>query len=328
MFGRKCIHTLLAIAMLALPSTLLAQSWVGAGQTWLGGSHVSPHAVCSACGKIGSLHDACCDFGAVCSDCCGCQPRWAASANFLWMGRNRADQLGVVFSDIGGTFFNELDVNDFGFNVGGGVSTSLTRQLESGRELEIRYLGVFDQTAPNSAYVDPTIVGFNSVFYLFFGNLGGTDNEYSAEYQSDLHSAEANLSFECRHGFVPFAGIRWMHVGEEFELWEVVAPSNGVLAETRNDLIGAQLGLQKDLWTHDRIRIETIVKLGVSHNSIDLHADEHTGGVPTAVLDRSFGETATAGEVQVTVVWQPYPHLAFRAGYNGLWLNDVAAVAN
>ncbi len=312
--GRSWPAVLLAAVLLAAPSSAVAQSWTAA--------------VCASCGRIADLHNDCCAFGAVCGDCCTCTTRWTASADFLWLNRTRGKDLPLVIADVNGFSIPVLDVKHLGFNVNGGARTRLAKQFESGRELEFIYLGVFDQTARQTVSVDPTVPLLNSVTYRFFGNIGGNDTAYRAEYQSDLHSAEANLRFACWNGFVPLVGFRWLHLSEALELHEVATPGDGARAEIRNDLVGAQLGLHKELWTYATTRIDATLKLGFFQNEVDLYADQHTGGIPVATLDRSFSQTATMGEVHITFVWQPCPYLAIRAGYSGLWLNDVPIVAN
>ena len=51
-------------------------------------------------------------------------------------------------------------------------------------------------------------------------------------------------------------------------------------------------------------------------------------GVPFSALDRDFSRTSVVAELRITYVYQPCPYLAFRVGYSGLWMNDVAIVGN
>jgi hypothetical protein len=222
-----------------------------------------------------------------------------------------------------------MDVSDLSFDVSGGLRTGISRGFDSGRRLELNYLGLIDQTARQTISVDPGIPLLNSVTHRFFGNAGGNALAYQADYQSDLHSAELNLQLNPYNGFVPLVGMRWLYLGERIDLFEVLTPTSGALAELRNNMFGAQVGFHKILWGEGRwLRTELTMKTGVFHNTIDMHGDVHTAVGPSLAIDREFTGTAALGEIHLTTVWQVTRFLKVRAGYSGLWLNDISFAAD
>ncbi|MCG8440433.1 MAG: hypothetical protein MI723_01370, partial [Caulobacterales bacterium] len=56
--------------------------------------------------------------------------------------------------------------------------------------------------------------------------------------------------------------------------------------------------------------------------NIDLHADIQDGVGPLLTLDRGANVTSCSGEIVVSAVWRVNPNVAFRFGYQGLWLGE------
>lgn len=316
MLARSVLATLLVLANLSLAQAASSYSWTAG--------------ICSSCGSLADLHCESGDNGAgVCDHCRPCDTSWSVSAEFLWLGRSRPDAHTLLVTDIGGLQLPSMDIRDLGFDTDGGVRTRIARTWESGRELEILYFGIYDQTGRQAINIDPATAFLNSVTYRFFGSAGGTATAYSAEYQSDLNSAEVNLRLLPRYGLTPLVGIRWLQLTEDLELVETATPTTGAFASVANDLTGLQVGLEADLWNRDdRLRIETSIKMGLYGNDIGLVASEQNAGVPFSALNRSFEQTSTVTEVRMTFVYRPCPYLAFRVGYSGLWMSDLATIGD
>ena len=178
------------------------------------------------------------------------------------MGRTRSRQHTLFVTDIAGLQIPSMDARDLSFDTDGGVRTRIARKLSSGRELEILYFGIYDQSGRQAINVDPATPFFNSLTYRFFGSAGGTATAYSAEYQSDLNSAEVNTRLLPRYGLTPIVGLRWLKLEEQLELTETATPTTGAFATATNDLVGVQFGVEADIWNRaDRMRLETAVKL-------------------------------------------------------------------
>jgi hypothetical protein len=258
-------------------------------------------------------------------DCCSCGPHWKFTADLLWLGRTHADPQTLLVADIGGLQIGLLDASDLQFEISAGVRSQMIVQRPAGWGYELGYLGVFDQHSHRSVSIDPTTPNLNSVTDRFFGTAGGTATAYTVDYQSDLNSAELNLRLGEWWGFVPVVGGRWFRLDEQYEMFETPTPTTGVLSEVTNDLVGAQAGFHKPLWCRGGwFHVETTIKFGAFQNQTDLYADAHDAGGPLVSLERSFEGTSFAAEVHLTAIWQFSEHAAFRAGYTGLWLTDVA----
>jgi hypothetical protein len=257
------------------------------------------------------------------------EPCWEIATDLLWLGRGHAAPEALLIADVGGTQIDVLSASDLQFEISAGVHSELIVHRSEGWGYELGYLSAFDQRARRSISIDPATPNLNSVTYQFFGVTGGADTAYGTEYQSDLQSGELNLRLREWGGLVPVVGVRWYQLTEELELFEAAAPSSGVLSEVDNDLFGVQAGIRAPLWTRGGwFRVETTIKLGLFAIETNLYADTHTAAGPTLVLDRSFDSTAVASEIHLTAVWQVSDWLAFRAGYTGIWLTDVALAAD
>jgi len=238
------------------------------------------------------------DGAGLAGECQGCDvgcpecvdPLWlAVSADFVWLGRSRV-------------------LDDLPFDVKGGVRGEVAFGRPDGRAFEMGYLGVVDQPG------DIVFESGGDTFYLV--------------YESHLHNVDLNYRLNPRWGITPLLGFRWIHQAETFEIEDASTPTSMSFDELRNDLIGAQLGFKVPLWDRGGwFRAEMLMKAGVYHNEMNLRSDFQIGGAALSG-SRNFNTVSYAGEVQLSAVWQINRHLLFRTGYVGLWLTDVAAVAD
>ena len=139
---------------------------------------------------------------------------------------------------------------------------------------------------------------------------------YTVEYISDLKSLELNIQTREWPRFSPMVGFRVLRLEEDFNI--LTAANTGFFTNVINDLYGFQIGGQMLLWQRNRLRLETKFKTGVYYNNMGLRATASNNE-----LLRNSSHAAFVGEANLTLVYQFAPRLAFKAGYQGLWLGGV-----
>jgi len=204
---------------------------------------------------------------------------------------------------------------------------------------EFTYLGVFDWNASSS------VTGNNDL--ALPGDLGFVVNGFtlaesiSAEYGSQLHSAEANC-FRCiaecsdcyaYRRFDWFAGFRYLSLSEDLNLLgfnQNVA--NAVYnVDTDNNLYGAQIGSRmrtfRGCWGW-----ELLGKVGIFANDASqrqLIVDElGVNDFEVRNASASGGSTAFVGELGLSVLRRLSGCCGIRCGYNLLWVEGIALAPN
>lgn len=149
------------------------------------------------------------------------------------------------------------------------------------------------------------------------------------EFTSELQSAEINIRYNALEWLTLLAGFRYIGFMESVDF---TAPAVGLLSiwelDTRNNFYGAQLGADIGLLRmFDRFEVSTGVKAGVFGNDAEWrHAVQNFGSA--VVFENEFGEAAFAGEWFLGGTFRLNDHSAIRAGYQMLWLKDVAMAIN
>jgi hypothetical protein len=149
------------------------------------------------------------------------------------------------------------------------------------------------------------------------------------EFDSQLHSAELNVRHNTRDWLVLMAGFRYVEFAESVDF---SAPSNGRPAiwqfDTGNFFYGAQLGADIGLVRlFDRLEIGTVLKAGIYGNRADWRHQVQSFG-SSVVFVQNFDEVAYVGEATFGGTLRLNDHSAIRAGYQMMWLADVAKALN
>jgi len=263
-------------------------------------------AACEHCGKDGGS--------------CSCHPHWHVAADFVWMGRSRADQQTIIRAPLGGGAPTEsVNVYDLLFEVNGGVRGNVAYDGDNGYGWEVGYLGVFNQPAMSE-------VSDTDMFFDFFGRQPAVaTNAYTVNYESSLHSTEVNWRLCERWRVRPLIGVRWIRHAENFSILDTADVSEDAFADMSNDLFGGQAGLTTVLWDRGGwFRVEGGVKAGLYHDRMRLRArvlDQL--GVQQAGFSQAASSTAFSGEIVLSAVWQFSANASFRVGYQGLWLTNI-----
>jgi hypothetical protein len=256
---------------------------------------------------------------------CEVEPWVATSVELLWLDRSTAGARNVVFAEIAGARVPLVDAGDLLFVVEAGVRVRSVLGEPTGERLELVYAGIYDQTARESATLDPAAVpGLTRMAYPMFGTTQDGAFSYTAAYRSSLHSLEANWGLSSWWRVRPLVGIRCIRQEEVLDIFETNTPHTGSTLRSRNDLLGAQLGAEVGLWDRSRwFRVEAGLKAGVYYDFLHIRGDVHNAGVRLQTLHRDFRNGACAGEINVTGIWQVSSCFSVRLGYTGLWLAEI-----
>lgn len=298
---------------------ILAVAWLSSpmgtaiGQVYT--ASATPSAGCNTCGYVETY--------------CECGPTWRpyATAELLWLDRTQGapnpfviDQPDLLVLN----FVNEGDVSDLLYNAEAGVRGTLGVEHANGNAIEVRYFGVYDQAAN---YISNGTNLFSVMFLDASTNLGVT--RMTTEMRSDFHSGELNWALRRWGRLRPIVGARWFRLSEEWDVFETALPTTGTSAEIDNDMVGGQLGLDVCLWERSGwLRVDARLLGSVLHNNVDLAANRHTAAAVINSFTAQDSRVAYTGQIDLTARWQPTRHFAVIAGYTGLWMENVALVAD
>ena len=176
---------------------------------------------------------------------------------------------------------------------------------------------------------------------------------------TNLYSAEANGRLDLSPRVTVLGGLRWLQLNDELVGWltpadraqpqwkgpclfpvpatsgcalsNVPNPTGGSAviyppfwtASTRNNLYGAQIGVDAKLLEIGRFSIDGLIKAGVFDNS----AEQKTVVSMSKILystQAAANRAAFVGEAELQAKYQLTKALAFKVGYEALWLDGVA----
>jgi hypothetical protein len=151
------------------------------------------------------------------------------------------------------------------------------------------------------------------------------------DYFSRLYTTEANLKNRFNDWLTLMAGFRWAMLAERFEgSYFQPPPVNAATYfwqnQVDNQLYGFQIGGQAVFLDTGRLRIAATAKGGLYGNV----AFQQTTGTPPGAPAVSATDHCVAclGEASFTALWQASEHVAWRIGYQALWLDGVALSPN
>jgi hypothetical protein len=240
------------------------------------------------------------------------------------------------------------------YRAGGRVTVG--RSLgESCWQIDGTYIAVgnWDDSA---AIFDNTSNGVNTgnLFSPFSGfgqplpNHGGFDyNDFvSVRESSQFQSVEMNLRYtvpmphQCLTAKL-LIGMRYIMINEEFDYYshsnlpvlsptssQILGSSVSLATLTRNDLVGPQVGGEFYFYAYPCCWIDVGIKGAVCSNRA-VQATTGALGFGNVALDyfesvRGRDTTAYVGDLDVQFVWQMWPHMLLRMGYQAIWVNDLA----
>lgn len=164
---------------------------------------------------------------------------------------------------------------------------------------------------------------------LFFNATAAEPSDgYTARNRSRFIFGDVGIRKTVSHTYGWSAGLAYGRLVESLDLISAPddssAPSlsgpseRGFYSQVENEMIGFQLGLDAQIWTNGRSKIEGGITGGIFHNDISVGAQAEN-----AAQDWSSAETMFVGGATLSFVIPADP-VNFRFGYQGFYLSDVA----
>jgi hypothetical protein len=225
-----------------------------------------------------------------------------------------------------------LSTGDFKpeFNAGGKYTVG--RRIFDCYRIEGTYLGWYDWQSAAIA-TDPAgnissiLGGFVNPPDPIFDN----NTQLFIAQQSQLWSAEANLRYWIDMPPGPFdvsclVGARYLRIDDRFRLHSLsAAGENDVLSETRNNMLGVQIGVNGDFLIHPRFWINADLKGGMYNNEVNLNYNLDSFNAASDQTFTGFHQrTAWVGELSVVGHWQITPNMVFNLGYQAIFADGLA----
>ena len=225
-----------------------------------------------------------------------------------------------------------LSTGDFRPEFKAGGKYTVGRRVFDCYRVEATYLGWYDWQSAAIA-TDPAgnlssiLGGFVDPPDAVFDN----NTEIFIAQQAQLWSAEANVRYWLDMPPGPFdvsclVGARYMRIDDRFRLHSTNAGGeNDVLSETRNNMLGIQIGVAGDFMIHPRYWINVDLKGGMYNNEANLNYNLNSFD---AAEDRVFAgfrqRTAWVGELSIVGHWQITPNMVFNLGYQAIAADGLA----
>jgi hypothetical protein len=207
-----------------------------------------------------------------------------------------------------------IDAQDFNFGWSTGYEAALRHQMEGGWALDGRY---FTNSGSTATAGIPSITTFREagVGVTILG--GGPVNAF---YTTGVDSTELNVAAPLTSGISVLGGFRWLNLRDDLRT-EITGSSIFVQWQDTNALFGGQAGLKLTLAKPaSPFVLDASFKAGLYGNAASntLTANVVSGASSSAALN-SF-----VGEVNLNATYHLTQNVALRAGYVGLWVNNVA----
>lgn len=281
---------------------------------------------------------------------------WVVGVNALIFARDYEDDKGLSYN-AGGEYLYSTDADLETF---GGIETVLSRRNCSGSGWEARYWGLYPQSASNMINNMPGTVLAGLQNLDFAPTMTSVLDVYNAAdwhrvtRDNSINNLELNLlrnggcftGFGCRNAFYELlGGFRWFQFDEYFAYSAIntAAPWPSQLdyaINTRNTLLGFQLGGRTEWCVTDRLRLTTGLRGGLFNNRIS-HTSRiaDTLGNAATIMGGPFNGTAYdfsstkddiafLGELDTGFVYQISSRFRLNFGYRLIAVNGVALAPN
>ncbi len=238
------------------------------------------------------------------------------------MGRRNLQNLPLVIDGTGAT---ALSTNDAGFDVVGGPRFVAGILFNPVSAFHFTYFGIHTWNASAS------VTGDNDL--ALPGDLGLATLDFfdadtmRVQYSGDLDSYEFSYFHLWRPAFSMFAGFRYIQLKERFDIrsTDLDSGTSDYRVQAINQLYGGQIG-GRYKWVRGSWLFETTIKTGFFGNAAD--QTQFVGDFDNTIVIRNShgGESkfAALNELNFSVALQLSKNMAFRGGYNLIWLHDVA----
>lgn len=239
---------------------------------------------------------------------------WSGYVGAIFLTRGGSHAGRIIAANPAGTPF--LSGSNFDFGNDTGIDVSLAHRLANGDSIEARYFGVDQIFASNTIVTPGNFIGVG------FTGPGGTTARSS--YWTQLKSAELNYKYAATERLSVLGGFRYLQLNDTLS-----TTLNNNVATGRygfeNEMYGGQMGL--DLLLPDPIDALDLRVVGKA----GLYANHYGGGIREFQGNNFIGtfagadnSTAFVGDLVFSASYWFNDHIALRAGYQLLWIGDVA----
>ena len=259
------------------------------------------------------------------ADCCPADC-WSVYGKFLYMHRQNPGSTTLLVDNATQTQ-TLLNSSDFHFDFSPGADVGIIHQIAPGCDLEIRYMGIYNQSASQNPLLntDATLVGVPFSFYRAPVQVNST-------YEAELHSVEVNVGWEINPCWRLLAGFRWIHLAENLNssLLEVNAVRTDISSSTTNNLYGFQLGIDGTLWQSCSGHSQLVGwgKAGVYCVEAEANSSVHDTRGLALSGNGSDSNGAFVGELGLEFRHTLCRHWQATIGGQLLWIQDVATAGD
>ena len=287
-------------------------------------------------------------------------PRWTVSIEAIVLGRTGGVNQTLVervpgtvpflatFITPGVEAFNS---NQFQQSFSAGPKIRLMYRDDSGHGVEASYFNIFSQSATETVGPDSPrdwlVMRAPGIFWQTqdFRYQGMTWSS-----ATNLYSAEVNGRLDLSSRVTALAGFRWLELNDKLQgtltpadrtapKWKQTCPFCDIFhitpdgpagdyppfwtTSTTNNLYGVQVGVDAKLLELGRFSLDGLIKIGLFDNN----AAQITGVSLEKVVRPTAATTshpAFVSEASLQLKYQLTKELALTAGYEALWLDDVA----
>jgi len=220
----------------------------------------------------------------------------------------------IIAANPAGTPF--LTGSNFDFNTQTGIDLSLVRQLANGDSIEARYFGVDGIFAGNTIVTPGNFIGVG------FTGPGGTTARSS--YWTQIKSAELNYKYAVNEQVSVLGGARCIQLNDTLSTVLNNNVATGQYAY-ENEMYGGQIGLDWKLTDpSNALDLRLVGKAGLYGNHYGGGIKEFSGNTFIGSFLGDATGMSYVGDVGLTGSYWFTDQIALRAGYQMLWMGDVA----
>ena len=258
-------------------------------------------------------------------------PHWDINVNALWLTRDTGRGILLGYSDYNGNGQaprtlrpDSLWTDNVLFPLTPGVRFQLIGRITDRMAVETTAWGFQDWSVGRAIYGDSAgeSILANSAW---MPQMPDMDDSLGYSYSSQIANVELNQRFKFNswdpyRGFSWLWGVRYLHLSDDLALTGSDLYTGGRETldwQTKNDLIGAQLGLQW-AWGWDRFQLSTEAKVGLFANVYSQHGTNSATGVAdfqSLNVSHSGTDLAALFEISILLRYRITSCMWLRAGY-------------
>ena len=245
-------------------------------------------------------------------------PNWYLDINALILNRSTPDGGAIVASNPGGVPF--LSSGDLDFDMSPGIDASIGFNAFANEWIEARVM--YTKTDGKNSMISP-----GNFIGVGFTGPGGTT--FSSNFRTTFGSAEINWRHSFNDHLSVLAGPRALDVDD---MLRTVLNNNVATGryDAKNRLYGAQIGAEMS-FLDDSSPFELMLS-----GKVGAYANRSSAGIREFQGDNFIGsfesgndtKTSYVAEIGLTAGYQLSESLTLTAGYQAVWLDNLALASN